>query len=58
MRACCRYLWRLGGEGSVFSKTQWKKRWCVLTNGEFTYFKSRDEWSRICNDDVTSREYP
>jgi hypothetical protein len=41
------YLWRLGGGTSIFSKNTWKKRWCVLSNGQFFYYATREEWAKL-----------
>ena len=28
----------------MFGKNKWKKRWCVLSDGQFFYYSSREAW--------------
>jgi hypothetical protein len=40
-------LWKQGQGSSAFGRTNWKKRWFVLTNEQLSYYESMEDSMRV-----------
>jgi hypothetical protein len=41
------WLWKQGQGSSAFGRTNWKKRWFVLTNEQLSYYESMEDSMRV-----------